>query len=323
MPDIIEKLKTENLLGRGGAGFPAGLKWEAVKNEKSKKKYVICNASEGELYGSKDRYILDNYAEEVVNGIKIAIEEIKAEKAYIYLNKNYYDLKGKLEKLFKGPPIIVFKKTGKYIAGEETALLNAIEGELEQPRLKPPYPVKYGLFGYPTLVNNVETFYHVFKISEGKYRHSRFYSISGDVGNKGVYELPENCTIKQILEKTKNLPSKDFFIQAGGGACGEILLSSELDIPVCGAGIIVVFDLNKTNLLELMRKWADFFFFGNCDKCVPCREGNYRIREMLKSNSIDKKKISEIMFAMELSSFCPLGKMSATPFKTLMNKLWK
>lgn len=324
MPDIIEKLKSENLLGRGGAGFPAGLKWEAVKSAKGEKKYVICNASEGELYGSKDKFILENYPEEVINGIKIAINELKAEKAYIYLNKKYYhNLKRKLEKLSKGLPIIIFKKTGNYIAGEETTLLNAIEEKLKQPRSKPPYPTEKGLFGFPTLINNVETFYHVSKISQDKYKHTRFYSIAGDVRNKGVYELPEDCTIKQILEKTNNYPKKEFFAQIGGGACGEIFLEKELNGPVCGIGIIVVFDMKKTNLLNLMKNWADFFFKGNCDKCVPCREGGYRIREMLESGNIDKKRLEEIFFAMEEASFCPLGKMSVTPFKTLIKKLWK
>ena len=324
MSDIIEKLKSENLLGRGGASFPAGLKWEAVKNEKSDKKYVICNASEGELNGFKDKFILENYPKEVINGIKIAIEEIGAEKAYIYLKKDYYpELKNKLEKLSEGLPIVIFKKTGNYIAGEETTLLNAIEGELQQPRLKPPYPTQKGLFGYPTLINNVETFYHVSKIAENKYRHSKFYSVSGDVRKRGVYEFPEDSTIRQILEKTGNYPKKDFFVQVGGGACGEIFLSSELDRPVCGIGIIVVFDLKKTDLLELMKKWANFFYVGNCDKCTPCREGGYRIREMLEKGNIDKKRLEEIFFTMEESSFCPLGRMSVTPFKSLIKKLWK
>lgn len=327
MDNIIDKLKSENLLGRGGAGFPAGLKWEAVKNANPSaggKKYVICNASEGELHGYKDKFILDNYPEEIINGIKIAIEEIKAEKAYIYLNKNYYPkLRGKLERLSEKLPIVLFKKTGGYIAGEETTLLNAIEGKLEQPRLKPPYPTEKGLFGCPTLINNVETFYYVSKISQDKYKHTRFFSISGYAYNKGVYELPEICTVKQVLEKTKNWPQNDFFVQVGGGACGEILLSNELDRPVCGAGIIVIFDLKRTDLLSLMKTWANFFFEGNCDKCVPCREGGYRIKEMVENRKIDREKLEEIFFAMEESSFCPMGRMSVTPFKTLISKLWK
>lgn len=324
MDNIIDKLKSENLLGRGGAGFPAGLKWEAVKNAKGSKKYVICNASEGEPYGNKDKFILDNYPEEVIEGIKIAIEEIKAQKAYIYLNKDYYkELKSRLEKLSKGLPIVLFKKTGGYISGEETTLLNAIEGKLEQPRLKPPYPTESGLFGCPTLINNVETFYCVSKISKDKYKHTRFYSISGDVQNRGVYELPQTCSVKQVLEKTKNFPDFDFFIQAGGGACGEILLPEELERPVCGAGIIVVYNKKKTDLMNLLKTWAYFFFEGNCDKCVPCREGGYRIKEMIDNGDIDREKLKEIFFAMENTSFCPLGKMSVTPFKTLIDKLWK
>jgi NADH:ubiquinone oxidoreductase subunit F (NADH-binding) len=325
MPEnIIEKLKSAKLLGRGGAGFPTGLKWEAVKNAVGEKKYVICNASEGEPSSFKDCFILEKYPGEVVNGIKIAMDEIKADEAYIYLNEKFFPkIENKLREEVKDLPIKIFKKIGNYICGEETTLLNIMEGRYAEPRMKPPYPTQMGLFSRPTLINNVETFYYVSKISKGEYKNTRFYSISGDVKNLGVYELPEDSTTENILEQTNNMPQRDFFIQVGGGACGEIRLMSELGSPICGAGAVVIFDKEKTDPIKLIENWADFFFYGNCDKCVPCREGIYRIREMIKTRKIDKKKLEEILYALEQSSFCPLGRMAATPFKTIFEKVWK
>jgi NADH:ubiquinone oxidoreductase subunit F (NADH-binding) len=323
-PDIIQKLKEENLLGRGGAGFPTWQKWEMVKNAISDKKYIVCNGSEGEPGVFKDDFILKNYAEEVVRGIKIALETINNSSAYIYLRKDYYNkLKVKLEKLTQGVPITIFQETGGYLAGEETTLINAIEGKKRlEPKIKPPFPPQAGLFSCPTLINNVETFYFVSKIAKGEYKKTRFYSISGDIKNKGVFESPENYSITEVLERTKNYPNFDFFIQVGGGASGEILLKEELDRTVCGAGAIIVFNKKKTNLISLMKKWADFFAKENCDKCVPCREGIFRIKDMLKKGKIDQKEIEDILFVLKETSFCALGKSSAIPFASLLNKVY-
>ena len=323
--DIIQKLKDSGLTGRGGAGFPAGVKWEAVKNASQKfsvKTYIICNAAEGEPDVFKDKFILDNYLPEIINGIKIALNTFENSVAYIYLNHNYYDeSKDKIERTASGLPISLVKKPDKYIAGEETSVIEVIEGKRPEPRLKPPYPTEAGLWGGPTLINNVETFYYVSKVSKGEYKNTRFFCVSGDVKNKGVFELSENFTVKEILRQTQNFPEADFFVQVGGGACGQILLTNELNQPVCGAGSIVVYDKEKTDLFELMKKWADFFIKGNCDKCVPCREGVYRISEMVKTRKIDKKILEDLCFVLENTSFCPLGKSAAISFKSLINKL--
>ena len=320
--DIISELKKYNLLGRGGAGFPTGLKWEMVKNEKGEKKYIICNASEGEPDVFKDGFILEKYLEELINGIKIALERIDNSESYIYLNKAYYKkFKNNLKKIIGKLPISLFEKPKGYIAGEETAILEAIEGKLARPRLKPPFPTQSGLFGCPTLVNNVETFYYVSKISKGEYKNTKFYSITGDIKNKGVFELPESWTIEQVLRETKNWPEFDFFIQAGGGAAGEILLSNELKQTIKGIAAIIVFNKKKTDLFALMKKWAEFFMVGNCDKCVPCREGVYRITEMVKRKKIDKELLDELILVLEDTSFCPLGKGVVPPFKSLIEKL--
>ncbi len=367
--DIIAKLEKNNLLGRGGASFPTGLKWEMVRCAKAAKKYIICNGSEGEPNVFKDGFILENYPEAVIEGIKIALETINNSFAYIYLRKDYYEkFKEGLKKLIGEFPIMLFKKTGGYIAGEETSIIEAIEGKRPEPRIKPPFPAQCGLWGSPTLINNVETFYYAAKIAKNEYKGTRFYSISGEAKYGGVYELPENYSILRVLKETENWPGVDpvrnlgrkkfsnfffaghpskqyindfsdssehtnapsqvsngvdFFVQAGGGAFGEILLPKELNQEVKGTGAIIVFDRKKTNPFSLMKKWVNFFLEGNCDKCVPCREGIYRINEMLEKGKIEKELLEDILFVLKETSFCSLGKRIFRPFTDLLSKICK
>ncbi|MCL5411574.1 MAG: hypothetical protein M1150_02445 [Patescibacteria group bacterium] len=320
--DIIIKLRQHNLLGRGGAAYPTWQKWAAVKEARGKKKYIICNASEGEPNVFKDGFILERYPETVINGIKVALDTFDNSSAYLYLRPAYYQRFSKnLKKLAENLPITLFEKPHLYLAGEETTLLSAIEGKRLEPRQKPPYPPQSGLFGYPTLINNVETFYYVAEIAEDKFKNNRFYSINGAVENCGVYELPVDWSIEKILKETKNYPNFDFFIQNGGGAVGEVLLPKELSRLTAGTGAIVVYSREKTNLTALMKKWAEFFITGNCDKCVPCREGVYRIYEMLENNSLDKNTLSDLLFVLEKTSFCPLGKEASISFRGVTEKL--
>jgi len=324
--NIINKIKDADLLGKGGAGFPVGLKWEMVAKAKADKKYIICNLSEGEPEVYKDGFILKNYPEEIINGIKIALKTIgkttKQIQAYIYINPQYYQkYKNKLEKIITNLPIILFKKPKNYLAGEETTILNVIEGKRAEPRIRPPFPTEVGLFGYPTLINNAESFFWVSKIAQDKYRGNRFYSISQEGNPRGVYELPENWSIERILKKTGNFPDFDFFVQAGGGASGEILLPKELNQPLKGLGAMVIYNRKKTNPFSLMEKWADFFLKANCDKCVPCREGVFRLAKIIKSKELDRSLLEDIFFVMEKTSFCPLGRTIPVPFKTLIDKL--
>lgn len=323
--NVIWKIKKSGLCGRSGSDFPTGLKWALVKKAKGKTKYIICNASEGEPQVKKDYYILKKYPDEVINGIKIALKTLSAKRAYIYINKKYYEELGKtLKKLTKGLPIELFIKQAGYLRGEETTLLNVIEGKTPLPRIKPPFPTEKGLFEKPTLINNVETLYFVSKIIKKEYCKTKFYSITGDVKNKGVFELPENLTIKKILIQTNNEPKFDFFIQSGGGACGEILLANELAQPVKGLGSIIIYNKKKTDITKLMKKWTKFFNKENCDKCVPCREGLYRVEEILNQgilSSENKKILDELFSVMEQTSLCPLGKIAPTPFKSAIKKL--
>lgn len=320
--DVIARIKESGLTGRGGAGFPTGIKWEMVKKQEAKKKYIICNGSEGEPGVFKDLYLLENYPEVVVEGIKIALETIDNSTAYFYLNKEYYKkFKIKLETLCKGLPVVIFEKHWGYLGGEETAACEVIEGKRPIVRKKPPFPGEAGLWGFPTLINNIETFYHIAKIMKGEYKNTKFFCISGAVKEKCVREFPADYTIRQVLEESGNFPDFDFFVQVGGGATGEILLPTELDQPVKGTAAIIVFDKAKTDLYELMQSWADFFMVENCDKCVPCREGAYRISEMIKTKKLDREFLDDLFFVLENTSFCTLGKSVAVPFRSLINKV--
>jgi len=327
MKTIIEKLKEADLRGRGGAGFPTGLKWEMVRDAEGKKKYVICNASEGEPNVFKDGFILENYPEEVVEGIRLALEAVSSGskvEGFIYLRKDYHqEFKRKLEKLIGDLPITLFEEPGGYLCGEETTLIESIEGSRQEPRDKPPYPPQYGLSGRPTLVNNVETFYYVSRIAKGSYEKARFYSLSGDLKKPGIYELPLDWSVLRVLEETGNLPDFEFFVQVGGGASGAILTREELDQEVTGSGAIVLYNLRKTDPAALMRKWVKFFYEENCGKCVPCREGVYRLNELLKQDKFDEKALRDLLFVLRETSFCPLGKSVATPFEGLLDKVWK
>ncbi len=321
--NILKELKKYNLLGRSGSGFPTALKWELVKKAKARRKYIICNCSEGEPKNFKDKFILENYPEIVVQGIKTALKTIDNSSAFVYLKKEYYNsFSNKLSRFIKGLPIKLAKKKGGYLGGEETVICEVLEGKKPEPRIKPPFPTESGLWGCPTLVNNTETFYCVGKISKGEYKKTRFYTIAGDVKKQGVYELPEKYTVKEILKETGNYPDFDFFVQSGGGAMGEILLPKELNKQVQGIGSIVVYNIKK-DPFSLMKEWTSFFLAENCDKCTPCREGLYRIDEIIAKKKINKQALSDIFLVLKETSLCPLGANAYKPFETLIKKIIK
>ncbi len=322
MNSLIEKLKKENLLGRSGSMFPVYKKWEVVKNTPSQKKFVICNASEGEVNTNKDYFILSNHTKEVIGGVAIAMQELGAIKGYIYLNKDYYDeLYNKLSDEIKksGNDIEIIKKRGGYIGGEETSVIESIEKKRPEPRIKPPFPATVGLWGHPTLVNNVETLYCVYKISNDSYQGEKFYSVEGDAPKRGVYLFSKDETIANILKNSGNVPDFDYFLQVGGGASGKIILPSETNNSLCSLGSIIIYNRLTTDCFKLMKSWVDFFLHNNCDKCTPCREGLFRLLEMIEKR--DFSLVDDIFFVMEKTPLCPLGCVAVNPFKTLLEKI--
>ncbi len=321
--NILEKIKAAGLVGRGGAEFPTALKWEMVKKAKGEKKYVICNASEGELGLFKDLFILKNHTEQVFEGMIIAMDFLETKEAYFNINRDYYEelresIDGLIGKYAKdGYRFTVFQEHPSYAGGEETVLLNAIEGKRIQPRLKPPYPSDAGLYGMPTLIHNVETLYNVTDVRNGKFEDRRFYCISGPVDHEGVYHLPASFTIQKVLKETKNIPDFPFFAQIGGSASGVVYNKDQLgDHKVSGAGSIEIY---REDILpkEILMKWFTFYMNESCGKCTPCREGSYQLHHMTKdAKEIPWDGIFEIVEAMEETSFCALGKSVGIPVRS-------
>ena len=335
--NILKKIEDAGLVGRGGACFPTAIKWAAVKAALADKKqgYIIVNGAEGEPGVKKDGYIFQHHSEEVINGGYLADQFLgaaKIKKIYIFLNHEYFkNYVAKLKiilaaKKYKalGIKIEFFVKPENltYISGEETALLNLIEGKKVEPRLKPPYPTEHGLHGRPTLINNPETFYNVSLVATGNYEAQRFYTISGAVKHHGVYSLPANLSIAEVLRQTNNYPTAPFFVQVGGEASGEVLNSDQLAAPVDGAGSIMVYDKKHTDHSKIIKYWLNFYYTQSCGQCTTCREGTYRLWELANKKKIDKL-FWEIVATLEETSFCALGSSLPIPLKSYYQNILK
>lgn len=330
--NIISKIKKAELVGRGGACFPTAAKWQMVKDAPGQVKYAVCNAAEGEPGVKKDGYILENYPDRVIDGLRLAIEFLGAQKGYIYLNPRYYKkLRKSLAKAIGELPIEIFKKdfSAGYVGGEESSALNHIEGKRIEPRLRPPFPPTRGLMNCPTLINNAETFYNVSLVNDGEYKNERFYTIGGDCLYDGVYKYPENWTIEKILKETKNWPATGingksgfpFFVQVGGDASGEVLNSGQLRRPAGGAGSITVYSLMKHRPNDLLRRWLDFFTQESCGQCAPCREGVYRLREILDAPWPDWKLFSALLKNLRETAICGLGSSAPIPIESYVKNV--
>lgn len=324
MVNIIGKLKKSGLIGRSGSEFPTWKKWELFLNssKNASKCFVVCNAAEGEPNIHKDEYLLKNYPKAIIEGIKIALKTFPNSRAIIYLKPTYYKkFYNNLIKYRGGYSIKLVKKTGGYLAGEETVLIKSLSGQRLEPDQKPPYPSETGYQGFPTLINNIETFYDIYLISKNKYQKTRFFSIEGEVSNPGVYGLPENLNVSSILKQTSNYPKFPFFVIAGGSLSGEVLLDKELQKPLKGIGSILVFKLSSASSLKMLKKLCDIYLIENCDKCVSCREGIYRLSEMFNSGFFDNEKFNELIFILKNTSFCQLGKSAGRLMEQIQQKI--
>ncbi len=361
----IAEIVKSKLSGRGGAGFLTGEKLKIVAENASHEKYFICNLEESEPGTYKDRMIVDNDPHLLLEGVIIAALAVGAHKAYLYLNGNYHKQKEILEtaleaarkKNFWGPGIMgssydldieIFSGAGAYICGEETALLNSIEGRRGEPRLRPPYPTETGLFGKPTCVNNAETIANIPWIilnSGKKYAKlgatcspgMKLYILGGSVKKPGVVEAPTGLTIRELIDEIGGgvTLGKEFWFAQIGGASGHLVTEKELDTPLTfsrdcpiplGSGSILVVD-KSANIYDLILSWTEFFRRESCGKCVPCREGTFRLHEIVSRwqdgeiSERDREALKDILWTLENTTFCPLGRFAATAMGDAVEKL--
>ncbi|MGM0502135.1 MAG: complex I 51 kDa subunit family protein [Bacillota bacterium] len=356
--DTIEEIKKADLKGRGGAGFPAGVKWELAFKESAEKKYVVCNADEGEPGTFKDRYLLENSPWKVLEGILISAYVIGAEEGYIYIRGEYANPIKTFQKVIKsakknnilGNNILgsefnfdleLIKGAGAYICGDETSLLNSIEGKRPRSRIKPPYPIQSGLYGKPTLVNNVETLAaatevinhgveEYIKLGTEESNGTKLISLSGEVNEPGVYEIEfGSVTLREIVEDLGRgvLDNQELKFVVPGGVSTSILPAEKLDIPYSyedisaagsntGSGAMIVV-AEGNDLIDLMLNVAEFFMSETCGTCFPCREGirqvcylldNAKQRGYLMNRDIEL--IMDLSQTSYLAARCGLGQTS-------------
>lgn len=340
--EICEEIKRSGLRGRGGAGFPTGMKWESCLKVPASRKFVVCNADEGEPGTFKDREILTSRADLVFEGMAIAGKAIQAHEGILYLRWEYQHLVPRLEKLlarlsFKDFSIRIQLGAGAYVCGEESALLESLEGKRGEPRLRPPFPVESGYLGMPTVVNNPETFYLATKVmangaepfaakGTAKSKGTRLISVSGDVTLPGIYEVEWGITIEQVLKLCRAKDPK--IIQVGGpsGVCISIKdqkrsLSFE-DLPTGGS--FMVFG-RRRNLFEVLENFLQFFVHESCGNCTPCRAGNVLLLDLVKrlrkgeAHPDDRSRIADWSQIIARTSRCGLGATSPNVLTTSLN----
>lgn len=352
--DVVREVKESNLRGRGGAGFPTGLKWELTAKEPVQEKYVICNADEGEPGTFKDRLLLTEQPEKVMEGMAIAGYAIGSENGFIYLRGEYIYMKGDLEGVIASMKernllgdniqgsgfsfdIEIRLGAGAYVCGEEFALISSMNGERGEPRNKPPYPSEIGFRNKPTVVNNVETLcyvpYIVSKGAEWFKGHgtkastgTKLFSVSGDVKNPGVYELELGITVNELLKEVGGEGAKAVQV---GGASGTNVAEKDFDEPICFEGLppggsIIVFNHSR-DMLQVLKNFMEFFEEESCGQCTPCREGNYRLLEginMLEQGHCSVRYLKELRTLCEVmrdSSKCGLGQTSPNAFLSIVD----
>jgi NADH-quinone oxidoreductase subunit F len=365
---IIDEVKKSNLRGRGGAGFPTGMKWSFVPKDSPKPKYVICNADESEPGTCKDRPLMEMDPHQMIEGITIAGRAIGAKMGFIYIRGEYrYVLdivqtaldesyaRNYLGKNILGSgfdfDLIVHTGAGAYECGEESALMESLEGKRGYPRIKPPFPAVVGLYGCPTIINNVETLSTVPAILlEGgetyanrgtpKNGGTRMLCVAGHVNKPGIYEVPLGMNMKKfIYEVAGGIPGgkKLKAVIPGGSSC-PLMKADEIDIPMdydsvakagsmLGSGGMVVMD-EDTCMVDMARRIMHFYAHESCGWCIPCREGTSWLRKMLDRFHAGYGRPEDIDLIGELSknmlgrTFCPLGDAAALPTISIVAK-WR
>ncbi len=339
--EVIEIVKKSGLTGRGGACFSTGLKLEFTRNSQGEK-YVICNADEGEPGTFKDKLILEKNPNNVIEGMIIVGYAIGSNKGYLYLRGEYSYLKNKLNAIIKKATKIanklkiyfdieIISGAGAYVCGDETAIIESIEGKRGNPRIKPPFPANKGLFNKPTLINNVETLANIPLIILDKNWNNnlRLFSLSGNVTRPGVYELELGTSLKKLINLGK--PKNDIKAIYFGCADGCIPYdNTKLDYDpikekgaMLGSCTIIAVDETK-DIVDIATNIAKFFEYESCGKCTPCREGTMRVLEILEKISLKKAAKKDLVLLEELcrviasTSLCGLGQSSTKHLTTAL-----
>ena len=357
--EVIETIKQSGLRGRGGAGFPTGKKWELTRNSEGTQKYVVCNADEGDPGAFMDRSILEGDPHSVLEAMAIAAYAIGANQGYIYVRAEYpiavhrfqvaidqareYGILGK--NIFGTKfdfDVDIRLGAGAFVCGEETALLESIEGKRGQPRVKPPYPAQSGLWGKPTLINNVETYANIAQIilkgaewyssiGTETSKGTKVFALGGNVNNIGLVEVPMGTTLREIVyDIGGGIPNgREFKAAQTGGPSGGCIPKEHLDTPIdyeslkeigsmMGSGGLIVMDDTKC-MVCLAKFYLEFTVSESCGKCTPCRIGTKRMLEILtrlcdgEGSELDIYKLEKLAVNIQKASICGLGQSAPNP----------
>ncbi len=366
--EVIAEVKKSGLRGRGGGGFPTGLKWELTKKQPGETKFIICNADEGDPGAFMDRSILEGDPHSVIEAMAIGGYAIGAAKGLIYIRAEYPLAIARLDTALKQAREIgllgenIFGTdfsfeielkygAGAFVCGEETALINSCEGKRGEPNYKPPYPAEEGYWGYPTCVNNVETFANISpiiirgaewfaSIGTEKSKGTKVFALAGKIKNVGLAEVPMGMTLREIIYDIGG------GIQGGrklkavqtGGPSGGVIPEEYLDIPMdydslldigsmMGSGGMIVMD-EKDNMVKIAKFYLEFTMDESCGRCTPCRIGTKRLYEMLnkiasrKATMADLDALKQLAYMIKDSSLCGLGQTAPNPVISTMKYFW-
>ncbi len=357
--EVVQAITRSGLRGRGGAGYPTGLKWATVAKTASSRKFVICNADEGDPGAFMDRSVLESDPHRVIEGMIIAAYAVGADQGFIYVRAEYplaiqrlqtairqakqYGLLG--SGVFESPfnfNIEIRIGAGAFVCGEETALMASVEGRRGQPRPRPPFPAESGLWGHPTLINNVETFANVPPIAlkggewfagigTEKSKGTKVFALAGKITNTGLIEVPMGTPLRKIVEDMGGGAPDGGQIKAvqTGGPSGGCIPASQLDTPVdyeslaklgsiMGSGGMIVMD-QDTNMVDVARFFMEFCMDESCGKCVPCRAGTVQMHHLLKkvmnrqATPRELAKLEELCDMVKNTSLCGLGQTAPNP----------
>jgi NADH-quinone oxidoreductase subunit F len=365
---VVDEVKKSNLRGRGGAGFPTGMKWSFVPKDSPKPKYILCNADESEPGTCKDRPLMELMPHQLIEGIVIAGRAVNSHQGYVYIRGEYrYVLDimdeaiaeaykgGYLGKNIMGSgydfDLVTHTGAGAYECGEESALMESLEGKRGYPRIRPPFPAVVGLYGSPTVINNVETLSSAPEIlrrggewyanlGSPKNGGTRLFCVSGHVNKPGIYELPMGFPLRKLIEDVAGGMRNGRKLKAvipGGSSC-PLLTADEIDInmdydsvakagSMLGSGGLVVID-EDTCMVDLARRIMHFYAHESCGWCIPCREGTGWLRKMLDrfhagfGTAEDITLVGDLAKGMLGRTFCPLGDAAAMPTISIVKK-WR